>query len=118
MTLTTDEQKKLTLFLGECWHELDGYRGSMGTCKKCGAWWKGEGFVHRLDFTDWRVVGRLIEKAQKEQWVGMNEANGETCCMIGEDNDGFVGVTEFATTPQEAICRAVLAYIDAGKEDK
>ena len=70
--MTEQEQRKLTEFLGECWHEWvleitpkHGYR--IIRCPKCfastsiGRHQKPDN-VRRLDFTDWRVKGRILDK--------------------------------------------------------
>ena len=102
MNLTIEEQRKLTEFLGECWHEYNPNYDQGNSCSKC-----GKTVFHRfhrtfpqnLDFTDWRVVGRLIEKLRD----------------MGEDVDDLrdaIRTRIFWGSPQEAICRAILAYLD------
>ena len=115
--MTEDEQRLLTEFLGECWHEDGGlvvnhYSENSGRelqlryCRHC-----KEAYVHpsqetftRLDFTDWRVVGRLVEKRENitiwkhPQWGWI-----ATYPPQHHFNEG--------ATPQEAICRAVIAWL-------
>ena len=59
--MTDADKKLLTEFLGECWHE--GWVNKAGTycCNKCPAAYPSVE-ASRLDFTDWRVVGRLYYK--------------------------------------------------------
>lgn len=69
--LTTDQEKILTEFLGECWHEygsLTGYEHHSCRCSKCNNPIMLIPFVgtpKRLDFSDWRIIGRLIVKANE-----------------------------------------------------
>lgn len=64
--LTIEQQKRLMIFLGECWHDFadmfDQGGPSDNVCIHCG---KLEPVCSNIDFTDWRVVGRLIEKVGK-----------------------------------------------------
>jgi hypothetical protein len=60
--LTTEQQRRLTEFLGECWHEYDPtFDGgnSCPLCRKSDHHQFHRTFPHRLDFSDWRVVMRL-----------------------------------------------------------
>jgi hypothetical protein len=131
MNLTTGELRKLTEFLGECWHTVWGgkdYTGGLtANCEKCGR--RGNLYDEELflDFTDWRVVGRILEQTTHEglcpALVFDDDGHWQLCFdgiqPVGGDGV-FTHIVEgepWYDTPQEAICGAVLAYIDAGKED-
>jgi hypothetical protein len=111
MNLTIEQQRKLTEFLGECWHEPTETPNEV-SCDKCGTVVYDPRHVdeafQRLDFTDRRVVGRLIEKVGK---ITIDMGAGYV----------YIGAGEYASepliwlddkTPQEAICRSVLAWLE------
>jgi hypothetical protein len=118
-----NDKKLLTEFLGECWHEtafreyeleIEGRTGdfikatcSCGKVRRLGKRYNDVDYhpvCHNLDFTDWRVVGRLIEKAEDvEVWYFHEDK--EWCARVLERE------THSASTPQEAICAAVLAWL-------
>ena len=117
--MTEQEQRKLTEFLGEEWdnnsesaywwcphclEEVDGSRVTFSekhdTCL-CPVVIKEA----RLDFTDWRVVGRLIEKVD-QMWIETSSTK-KWAASPPATSHWFYG-----DTPQEAICRAVLAYLE------
>ena len=105
MTLTIEEQHKLTEFLGECWHEwmIEDIQGlPRYACRAC----LYETYAHptRLDFADWRVVGRLAVKAGG---VDLEEDEGSWMCAVNKPGAPYVTYD----APEEAICRAVLAYL-------
>lgn len=119
--LSIEEQKRLTEFLGECPHEwlreflFADYQTGMYRCSVCGilsAAAKQE--PKALDFSDWRVVGMLIEKFDSlnvEKAIATNGLHkAQLLNYYGRD-----GQAE-AKTPQLAICRAVLAYLKEGEQ--
>lgn len=117
MILTEQQQKKLTEFLGECFHEprptITAFGGPLYggdiTCKHCGAsmpWLNSPLPNARLDFTDWRTVGRLIEKLEKFCTISPS-FTGKFWRF--EIDDKVFGQGE---SPQEAIVMAVLAYLE------
>ena len=104
--MTDQDKRLLTEFLGECWHEPDATYKPLTDdtfkCLKCQVI-----NARRLDFTDWRVVGRLIEKAEDvEVWYYYDGM--EWCARVLELE------THSAKSPQEAICAAVLAWLKEG----
>ena len=104
--MTDQEKRLLTEFLGECWHE--GWVNKAGTycCNKCPAAYPSVE-ASRLDFTDWRVAGRLIEKTEDvEVWYFYDDM--EWCARVLERE------IHSAKSPQEAICAAVLAWLKEG----
>ena len=111
--MTDQEKRLLTEFLGECWHESSGMTWICGKCKT-DVGWLGETMKDavavetlRLDFTDWRVVGRLIEKTEDvEVWYFHEDM--EWCARVLERE------IHSAKSPQEAICAAVLAWLKEG----
>ena len=97
--LTIEEQKLLTEWLGERWHET-GERNYTEIC---------HGFPEpRLDFTDWRVVGRLVEKLRS-----ITQYNLTTEVWWVKHR---VGIVLFDANPQLAICRAILSYLKEGEK--
>lgn len=110
--LTFEDQRLLTEFLGECWHEA--YNGfAPGLCSKCEAskFDSGSGnFLPvgelHLDFSDWRVVGRLLDKIENIEVWKSKDYRGSW----GAFTEG-IGENVYASTPQLAICKAVLAYL-------
>lgn len=107
MNLTQDEQRKLTEWIGECWHKwlpCDDKEGRF--CIRCGIE-EEDCTNYSLDFSDWRVVGRLQERLLAQQGHISNIYNGPSV-------DGFYISVEGCTgsSLKEAICRAILAYID------
>lgn len=127
MNITQDEQRKLTEFLGECWHEFKP-RNNTGTddnrfddefrCVKCdrsantyhGMYWSANELNEksRLDFNDWRVVGRLIEKAGG--YIRIWKCDGKWKAAF-EKGLVVVKARPGVETPQAAICNAILVYI-------
>lgn len=112
--LATEDQRLLTEFLGECWHE-EGMPTGMSyhpfRCKKCNKPLHVSG-KNGLDFSDWRVVGRLIEKCRSAQTVKL-ESNFESGISVDSSRYYWSPVAE---TPQLAICNAVLAYLKEKKD--
>jgi hypothetical protein len=109
MSLTIEQQRKLTeKGLGECWHECDEDR----ICRKCHQF-LGTNEEMRLNFTDWRVVGRLIEKLEAVyvDKMGAGPYFSEAFILGGKN---YISVN--GTTPQEAICLVVLAWIEEGEK--
>lgn len=110
--LTEQEQRQLTEVLGECWHE----QGANWRCASCGVPMPLQQEL-RLDFTDWLVVGRLIEKVQKTHSIHISSVGqSKNCwhCVIGYQRPyRFSSIMQ--STPQEAICRAVLARLEGEK---
>lgn len=102
--LTTEDQRILTEWLGECWHvpnhmKENGTYSTADRCCFCGAplpW-------ILLDFSDWRVVGRLVEKLQ-------------TITTNADMVRLEVRRALFSPSPRLAICRAVLAYLKEGEK--
>jgi len=113
--LLVEAQKLLTEWLGECWHTWERkypyparteaelkMRGHV--CTKCGEYWpvqpKAEGLITPLNFSDWRVVGRLIEKVRTHRPLGdtitLSERLGYAIC---------------SANPQRAICNAIVDYL-------
>ena len=111
--MTEQQERMLTEFLGACWHEWYRPHGwaHAWLCSKC-----SQDNIHHdaprkekkayLDFTDWRVVGRLIEKVGGVTVIRLHENVWEAtqhpytdapCVQRG--------------TPQESICAAVIAYL-------
>ena len=120
MNLTTDEQKMLTEFLGGCWHRYAPLSPSRWQCKICDKY-SHDGKQEVLDFTDWRVVGRLIEKccATSSTPIFLWTRQQKYVARIQIKNNSAhkrKGFTADGATPQEAICRAVLAWL--GEDDK
>lgn len=113
MNLTLEEQRKLTEFLGECWHGecVDRSAPEYMVCFVCNESFVGSNW--RLNFTDWRVVGRLVEKFETVSIWKHYDADLYECYIWHE---GISAGDEekrcfSALTRQEAICRAVLAYL-------
>lgn len=66
MNLPIETQKRLTKFLGECWHEWhkpEDYVQAL-ICTGCGKTQLGPTTAasDKLDFDNWRVVGRAVSK--------------------------------------------------------
>lgn len=112
MNLTLEQKKKLAAVLGECWHEgyeVDHSAGIM-YCESCSEYvdiYNKSKPLHP-NFNDWRIVGRLIEKSPARITVVKARHDGWGC-WIGESILGE------GSTPQEAICYAVLAWIERKK---
>ena len=108
--LTDENKKALTIFLGECWHEEEAIPNlpHLTWCKKC----HYIGFTY-LDFTDWRVVGRLVSKVSGDTWVSVygppSHHPQDISCTIGDEDNH---ITEYGNSLQEAIIAAVLAYLE------
>jgi hypothetical protein len=121
--MTDNDKRLLTEFLGECWHEtafreyeleIEGRTGdfikatcSCGKVRRLGKRYNDVDYhpvCHNLDFTDWRVVGRLIEKCE-DIWICKHEE------MIWQTSPKGTSLWFRGATPQEAICRAVLAWL-------
>lgn len=107
--LSLDAQRRLTEFLGECFHSS----WMCGECPECGLCVEDESY--HLDFSDWRVVGRLIEKLMQ---INLSAENGIGRAPIywawlqigGRSHSGK------GNTPQLAICLAIDAYLVAKGE--
>lgn len=121
MNLTEAEQRRLTEFLGECWHEWRYIYDATDniqqpTCTKCHGTW-GKDPLPRLDFTDWRVVGRLMV-------VAMLKAERPIYVHVYNNGQGLYSLASFkgkeiiikGDQPQEAICMAILNYIKENKK--
>ena len=73
-SMTTDDRKMLTEYLGECWHEWGYVRGSVKQeifqCVKCGETCKGIVNCHQKQrtFDNWTDFGVLWEWAKKQEW--------------------------------------------------
>jgi hypothetical protein len=103
--MTDDDKRLLTEFLGDCWHtdfhELI-YARPYFYCERC-----QERDPQRLDFDDWRVVGRLVEKVKRPMRLQYCFEGQVGACFVGG-----VGVI-WADTETAAICAAVLSYLKA-----
>jgi hypothetical protein len=112
MNLTEQEQRQLTEFLGECWHEGRQYKragvrsGVDWCCKYCGQY-LGHGVIERLDFSDWRVVGRLQQRLPDETTISLYAV----CYAIVLPDQRIITSKKL----EEAICRAVLAWLGEKK---
>jgi len=106
MNLSTEEQKLLTEWLGECWHEEGTPTGMVYHPYRCAKCIKPihAGGPSRLDFSDWRVVGRIVEKVRS-----LHIASDYLCKV-------FSNAIFFSDNPQLAICRAILAYLQEGEK--
>lgn len=96
--LSLEQRKRLTEFLGECWHDVppDFYVQFPSRCRVCKrviAFYDD----YRLDFNDWRVRGRLVEK------VGGIVATGRIVDQYGYNDD------------EDGICLAIDAYLAKGE---
>lgn len=113
--LSTEEQKLLTEWLGECWHEFEALHSTL--CTKCNKPFLSQTYhVPRLDFSDWRVVGRLVEKILLfASYEVLKESSGKErfLVLIHSKTKTYQGTEG---TPQLAICKAVLAYLKEGEE--
>lgn len=86
MTLTNNQKKLLTRFLGECWHE-----GDRRTCKHCGEIMaicdhiSGDGvdWEHRT-FDAWQDLGDLKEKLEEK---GLWTKFYNYCASIHQDEN-------------------------------
>jgi hypothetical protein len=94
-TLSLESQKLLTEWLGECWHEYNSRK-----CITC-IIMEPEDDPPRLDFSDWRVTGRLIEKAEGIVVIKFDHTWNST--IEGDFQEG--------SSPQLAICNAIVAYL-------
>lgn len=132
MELTTDEQRILTEWLGECWHEDGGlivnhwsesldaptelrYCKHYPNCKSAYSYPLTETFK-RIDFSDWRVVGRLEGKVLLNQCniTKFSSYDGELYTVRIYDLKQLKEHHGTMKTPQLAICRAVLEYLKRG----
>jgi hypothetical protein len=110
--LSLEEQKILTEWLGECWHEYTKEWNSGIYCKHCN--------YHRdsprLDFSDWRVIGRLIEKAKilTDSLYESEDGSGVRADQLVE-NINWALWDWSISTPQLAICKVILAYLKEGE---
>lgn len=109
--LTLEDKRLLTEFLGECWHIPNHIKenltiGIADRCLLCDArlpW-------IRLDFSDWRVVGRLIEKMHDVREQFLEELKSKELASI----DAYLFKLYLSLAhknPQLAICHAVLTYL-------
>jgi hypothetical protein len=118
--LSEETEKRLTEFLGE--HPVHGpavYTTMQGTTSVCAVckrstdkWMETD---CDLDFTDWRVVGRLIEKLTDAGERGISLALSTfcqwECYTISGDVFGDIRDYQEADTPQLAICLAIDSYL-------
>ena len=126
MNLTIEQQRKLTEFLGECWHEWEYCSGWNGVetehwfrCKKCNKEVSASRvradsppIQSSLDFTDWRVVMRVWETANKRGLQPSLEHFAATArCVVKKFNEQ--PYASYSSCPKEAICLAVLAYLES-----
>jgi len=96
----TEQARLLTEFLGECPIPYTVDKRTMWFCDKCG-------HTHTtLDFNDWRVIGRLIEKMNLMISFKPRK-NGRWICFFETNGGLFEG-----DTPQEAIINAVISYLE------
>jgi hypothetical protein len=115
--MTERAQRLLTEFLGECWHDWPNEEPGRILylfCPKCGdeSWSDAED--KRLDFTDWRVVGSLVEKVQRKLYFQLSSVGASKNCWkveIGHARPYHWAVYNQAT-PQAAICAAILVYLE------
>lgn len=96
MDLTIEQQKKLTEFLGE--HDMARW------CETHNRWDEG------LDFTDWRVVGRLISKV-KVVSIHYSQYFQHWDATVQNQQTHYIG-----NTAEEAIIMAVLAYLEGEEQ--
>lgn len=119
--MTDADKKLLTEFLGECWHEWEQYDGRYLRCKNPTCLWhdksvnetstQGDGPFIPLDFTDWRVIGRLIEKVGGLDILEYEEFQASWIAATR----GNKSIYALGDTPQEAICEAVISYLKESK---
>jgi hypothetical protein len=60
LAMNDESRKRLTLYLGECWHERYKNWKKMFSCKKC-----GESCVEGRSFDSWTDLGALVERIMK-----------------------------------------------------
>lgn len=103
MNLTKDEQRILTEFLGLP------YTNDIH-CPVCGYYCLGKGGIGCidktatfLDFSDWRVVGRMIDKLHETGGIDQLDQY-----LVSDAKLKEVGV-------RASICLAVLAYLKEGE---
>lgn len=89
--------RKLTKFGGWCWHECD----EDYVCDNCHQFIATNKEM-RLDFSDPRVVWRLIEKYTQQ--------------MLSSDDQLALLDALLLPNKAEAVCRAVLAFIEEGEK--
>jgi hypothetical protein len=120
-----NDKRLLTEFLGECWHEWGPEQeGDGDLCIKC---WYSKYRSNKqayLDFTDWRVAGRLLVQTTHEGLCPsllFDDDGHWQLCFDGIQPVGGGGVfthvvegNPWFDTPQEAICAAVLAWLKEG----
>ena len=108
--LSLESQKLLTEWLGECWHEIEinlidptvhYYCMSCKSTKPL-----------RLDFSDWRVVGRLVEKLLLIASVELLQEYGgaKNFLLLTHINGKTLHAT--APTPQLVSCLAICAVLE------
>jgi hypothetical protein len=127
--LTIEQQRRLTEFLGECWHEGIGLavnhsnsEGEPTQLRYCGKYPQcraayvspSRSDFERLDFSDWRVVGRLIEMVGS---ANISEQDHKLWhCFIGDEDWDCSQPHASGKNPQLAICLAIDAWL-VGKEE-
>lgn len=121
--ITLEEQRFLTEFLGECWHEFeeaalhDNWGSSRGLkCKHCHLEALQPQDKYRLDFTDGRVVFRLIEKVRSK----VLEDHGDFFELAIHDQGYVEGIEKslWSNDPELAVCKTIAAFLMKEEKDK
>lgn len=116
MELTIEEKRILTEFLGECWHEWHQCDDKEGRfCIKCDIE-EEDCANYRFDFSDWRVVGRLVEKMREELNTQVNmhkEIPARLQLRIYDIQNAL-----WRQDDKEAICRAILVWLKEGNNGR
>ena len=101
--LTIEAQKRLTEFSGEYWHE------DFCTCPECTN--PDEPPTNRLDFNDWRVVGRLIEKIKELSRIAYSAEDGSAEILETLQESVTWSMMDMEVRTTEAICLAIDSYL-------
>ena len=90
--LSEESRKRMTEFLGECWHErLHDPKYMYDFCGKCGRPWH-EGTIKFRTFTTWQDLGDLKEKlVEKGLWddfenFALSKKNEKFVSMVSLSN--------------------------------
>jgi hypothetical protein len=114
-SLSLESQKLLTELLGECWHVkwVDPTGFCSTQCASCGKILDEIEDAPRLDFSDWRVVGRLINKLRSH----ILDTHGDVTelPLYLEVRLHYIETALWSNNPQLAICLAVVEYLKGEK---